>query len=1230
MDRNRFFLGFALAVVIFVVSYGVWMPDNSVTTTTLKITSTTIPTITTTNGPASDSVVFKQVPSENATKALLSGEIDYYLTSLTAEQALELRNNPEIKLYYAASQINGIILNPAPAASGSLNPFSLQEVRFAMQYLLDRDKMVDEIQNGFGMPIVTNLLPTQPSYEIVKDIVDGYDITYNRQKADQMISNSLLDAGAEKIDGKWTYGGEEITLTVLMPASYPELKGIGDSISSELESVGFNVERVYIKKGEDYPSDFSDPINLKWNVDVTAWIYYGHSRYEGASFLELYSKDGWWTYNNTGIIAVNDKLQNYSSEAEWEQLNRELANLSILDSVGIWVTAKNNVFAARSDVQGLTDDRFVGLRSYGNIREAYVAGKTDLTVGADALYYQGDSWNPVVIEHINMMDVANTLNDPATWDNPLTLEKQPFRLGYSIKTNGPDTQLDVPQDAFVWNATSKTWVPVGEGTTAKTKLTYDMSKYVGGIWHHNAVITWADVLYSIASYWDMSYDDAKTRLSGSRWRTYFEPIRGLRIVDDKLEVYLDKWSFDDDELLVLDSVFQRSAPWALFAAMDKTIYDDGRLVYDRYSKPDGLNASAMCLVNSSHIQIVMENLEKLKYSEVAPFITVSSKAYATETDLNERIAAVKSWNIRYGNLVIGSGPFYMVKYDSIDNSIEMNAFRDPLYPFKKGDWLQSERARINSEFRDFIKAYESKVVDLNREIDIAYFDASISGRDEDYEKMSELQIKLTDVYSNREDFAKLKVFRESGAITDEKLKRQLDLLYNSYLENQIDEKKLAELIELQNKVEQKFNTFRVELNGKNISDNDVDVILTTSTDSQELEAAWAGSKSIGGIVSEDVIRLVKMRNQIATELGFKNYYEMQLILAEQDPAEIDNVMEELDTLTSKDYELLKGEIDDYLSARDNISQDELMPWHYQNRFFQDVPSIYEVNFDSYYLGKDPVNITANYYAGIGLPINDLLNKSDLYEREGKYQHAYTVDIDRQGDVRVVANVRPNSYWMKTLLHEYGHAVYFKNIDSTLPWELRSVPHLLNTEGIAIIMERQAYNPAWMHENVGISTAEEQKILKDSISYQRAYELIFSRWTLIMYEFEKSMYENPDQDLNKLWWNLVEKYQLITPPQGRNEPDWASKIHLVNSPVYYHNYILGEMFASQVHYKLMRDILNASSQSYTGQKEVGQYLTDEVFAPGDTYNWNELTERATGEKLTAKYFAMQYMSPQAAS
>ena len=131
----------------------------------------------------------------------------------------------------------------------------------------------------------------------------------------------------------------------------------------------------------------------------------------------------------------------------------------------------------------------------------------------------------------------------------------------------------------------------------------------------------------------------------------------------------------------------------------------------------------------------------------------------------------------------------------------------------------------------------------------------------------------------------------------------------------------------------------------------------------------------------------------------------------------------------------------------------------------------------------------------------------------------------------------------------------------------------------------------------------------------------------MYQFEKQLYANPDQDLTKLWWDLVEKYQLVKRPAHRTNPDWAAKIHFAVAPCYYHNYMLGELLASQWHHTLVNKVLALKSDkgvSYVGQTTAGQYLREKVFQAGDLYPWNEMIKRSTGEPLTAKYFVEQFV------
>jgi peptidyl-dipeptidase A len=539
----------------------------------------------------------------------------------------------------------------------------------------------------------------------------------------------------------------------------------------------------------------------------------------------------------------------------------------------------------------------------------------------------------------------------------------------------------------------------------------------------------------------------------------------------------------------------------------------------------------------------------------------------------------------------------------------------------------TEKDRMNKEFTSFLDDFESKLIPLAKDAHLAYFNATIFGKDEDYTRAADLEVALTKLFTDKNVFARLQEWKKSGQITDPLLKRQLEVLHSDFFEKQIDEQRLEAMIRMQNEMEKKFSTFRATVKGKAISDNDIEDILRTSTDSKELEEVWTASKAIGGVVSGDVIALVKMRNEAARELGFDNYHSMRLELDEQDPEEIALLFDELDELTRGAFAKLKQDMDAELATRYNIAPEKLMPWHYQNRFFQEAPRIYDVDLDAFYKDKDIVALTNSYYAGMQLPIEDLVKNSDLFEKEGKYQHAYCTDIDREGDVRVVCNIKPTYNWMNTNLHEFGHAVYDKFSDKNLPYLLREPAHTFTTEAIAMLFGRQASNPGWLMDVAGVPAANVDKVALDMKNSLRLEQLVFSRWAQVMYRFEKAMYDNPDQDLNALWWQLVERYQMLRKPEGRNAPDWASKIHVALYPAYYHNYLMGELLASQLHSYLCTQVVKSTDpvrESFAGKADVGAWLRKNIFQPGRTKLWNDMITAATGEKLTAKYYAKQFV------
>lgn len=531
------------------------------------------------------------------------------------------------------------------------------------------------------------------------------------------------------------------------------------------------------------------------------------------------------------------------------------------------------------------------------------------------------------------------------------------------------------------------------------------------------------------------------------------------------------------------------------------------------------------------------------------------------------------------------------------------------------------------QLEGFITAHVQKTKPMEKQMNLAYWKAANTGESEDYNKVSELTLEILKIYSNPGGFAFLKDMKESGQIQNPLLARQLDILYNGFLKNQIELELLKEMVDLGTKIEQNYTTFRGTIEGKEVTNNEIKEILKTETDSAKREQAWLASKQVGEAVANDLIQLVKLRNKAARKLGFDNYHTLSLTTAEQDVKELDQIFNELYELTNEPFAKLKADLDRILAATYGIEVSELMPWHYHDPFFQETPLIYDVDLDVYYKNHDVRELSKEFYAGIGLPVDSILANSDLYEREGKNPHGFCIDIDREGDVRVLCNIKNNEYWMETMLHELGHGVYDKYHGENVPYVLRQPAHIFTTEAIAMFFGRLSRNPAWMQQMLQLSDEQRAEIEKVSYKYAQLKQIIFVRWDMVMFNFEKQLYANPDQDLNTLWWQMVEKYQFVKKPPGRDKPDWAAKTHFTTAPCYYHNYVLGELFASQLHHYLVHNVLNRESDadvSYVGQKKVGEFLKKKVFQPSAVYHYNEMIERATGEPLTPKYFIAQFV------
>jgi peptidyl-dipeptidase A len=467
----------------------------------------------------------------------------------------------------------------------------------------------------------------------------------------------------------------------------------------------------------------------------------------------------------------------------------------------------------------------------------------------------------------------------------------------------------------------------------------------------------------------------------------------------------------------------------------------------------------------------------------------------------------------------------------------------------------------------------------------------------------------------------------NGDELDPLTRRRLQRLALAYRARRAPIEILDRITRAEAEVQETYSTFRAEFEGHTCSDNELEDVLRVSVDSGRVQAAWEARKQIGSVVGEELRALARLRNEAAQAIGYVDHWHASLLLDELDPEALLTTLEEVEVATRRSFRAMKADLDRHLARRFKLAQRQLRPWHYADPFFQETPEVFAPPADPYYVDHDVVELAAESYRQLGFGnIDAILARSDLYPREGKNQHAYAVDIDREGDVRTFLNVEPNARWMGVLLHELGHTIYQDGIDrAELPYDLRDDPHGFLNEGFAMFCEQPITNPTWLRETLGLPASEADSLAPRLAAQEAASLLAFVRWCLTIVQFERHFYADPEQDLNRLWWDLEERFQGVPRPEGRDAPDWASKIHVATAPVYYQKYLLGRLFSAQLKRKMDTDL----GSWWQGRPESGAYIRRELFMPGARYPWSELVERVTGAPLGVEALADSVRWPRAA-
>ena len=664
-------------------------------------------------GPFIEQARFIHRVDENlALEEVKSGSLDTYFSTIPHEAANDARNDPRLKVYDKTAGSLGFFVNPAPAADPNvLNPFQFKEVRYALNYLIDREFVVNEILRGYGSPLISPFGLYSPEYSNIIDIVESFGFRYNPSLAASMISEAMIAGGATNDGGKWTFNGRPVIVKVFIRQDDVQKQSMGEMVASELEKIGFGVQREYgdLNKANTVVYG-SDPKNIQWQIYTEEIAGTGaFVRYNPVVPSQMYApwfsrmpgslNPAYWNYQNATLDETTQKIAffNFTSEEERNQLLGNAIKMGIQESVRLFVAQKTDPFIASANLNGLVNDFGAGISSkYSLLNARSGDGTASLEIGVKQIH-QG-SWNTIRgLQDFYSMTINSMIYDPATFRQPYTGDVIPFRTPWTeITTQGPLGKLDVPHDTIMWNQTLQQWVQTGAGSTATSKVTFTplYSK-----WHHGIQMDVSDMMYAdyFVYEWgtdmgpgDRTVDPEYTPLANEGLKL----SKGSRYAaPDRIESYIDIWHYDEKEIAALGSSFAPE-PWEIRAASERIVMD-GRLAYSR-SEAQARGIGWYDPIVREHADMIRAELQKMKDEQ---FIPPALQNMITLEDAIRRYDASISWIENHGHAVISNGPFYLDNFNVAGGTITINAFRDPSYPFNVGHWSQYETpalARISS------------------------------------------------------------------------------------------------------------------------------------------------------------------------------------------------------------------------------------------------------------------------------------------------------------------------------------------------------------------------------------------------------------------------------------------------------------------------------------------------------------------------------------------------------
>jgi peptidyl-dipeptidase A len=433
---------------------------------------------------------------------------------------------------------------------------------------------------------------------------------------------------------------------------------------------------------------------------------------------------------------------------------------------------------------------------------------------------------------------------------------------------------------------------------------------------------------------------------------------------------------------------------------------------------------------------------------------------------------------------------------------------------------------------------------------------------------------------------------------------------------------------------------------------DIEKIMATSRDPQELLSAWKGWHAIAPPMRARYARLVDLANRGAREMGFtdtgalwRSNYDMP---PDEFARELDRLWEQVRPLYVSLHAYTRWKLAEKY-GKEVVREDAPIPAHllgdmwaqeWENIYPLLAPSAEESepdvsaalrakNVDA----KGMVRYAEGFFTSLGFePLPATFWERSMFTKPRDREvvcHASAEDIDFKDDLRIKVCIEPTAEDFTTVHHELGHNFYQRAYDSLSPLFRDSANdgfHEAIGDTIALSVTPEYLKRIGLVDSVPPPSADIGLLLDRALD-----KVAFLPFGLLIDEWRWKVFsgEIKPADYNKSWWKLRRKYQGIAPPVARSEADFdpGAKYHIADN-VPYARYFLAYILQFQFHRALCKEAGYTGPLhrcSIYGNKAAGAKLA-KMLAMGESRPWPDALEALTGQRQMDATALLDYFAP----